>query len=595
MTSRGLRKLSFFLGLCLAAHVASGEVARSFVFDFKNDMEGWLSYRGSWRWSDRDSLANTLPADSIDDGFAVVDTVGSDELYTPYFNATSGATFTLTFFLRSRWEGSNSMYVDMQKRGQQMTLFIDLNDYSSQFSSSWITVTGEIPPSEEDVMLIVFCYNGDVAPAGSLMYGCAIDQIQIDLHGDETTTQTSTVATTTSPETTDASTKAPETTAEPTEAPETTAEPTEAPETTVEPTEAPETTAEPTQVPETTEGPNRILEYNFQSSVQGWTLSQMNGAAWKRVEFEGASHQVSPPPEGPWVLQVFPEHIFAGTALAQSPKLRAIGSSLTVDLTFWMDGTKDLPTKLKARRREGFSTFDVEPIMNLDPYGNQMNYEWVMFRASIHDLVPGETFTITLEGSLGGNPNNSVAINKVVLDGVEEIPTDTTEFIDFEGGLFGWSAGNMDGGRWVLKCWADLDPSLNVPQPSDGKNFLFVDRFDIHSGVISLESPAFTVSPGQRKKVVVTFWLRGSVVYPAVLRLRKKTVNGIYDDLPFLNLAQYGDIDNPDWIQLNREYEIPVDETEEAFQLVIEADLGSDAGNMAALDDLKIITEYITP
>lgn len=321
----------------------------------------------------------------------------------------------------------------------------------------------------------------------------------------------------------------------------------------------------------------------------------MNGAAWKRVEFEGASHQVSPPPEGPWVLQVFPEHIFAGTALAQSPKLRAIGNSLTVDLTFWMDGTKDLPTKLKARRREGFSTFDVEPIMNLDPYGNQMNYEWVMFRASIHDLVPGETFTITLEGSLGGNPNNSVAINKVVLDGVEEIPTDTTEFIDFEGGLFGWSAGNMDGGRWVLKCWADLDPSLNVPQPSDGKNFLFVDRFDIHSGVISLESPAFTVSPGQRKKVVVTFWLRGSVVYPAVLRLRKKTVNGIYDDLPFLNLAQYGDIDNPDWIQLNREYEIPVDETEEAFQLVIEADLGSDAGNMAALDDLKIITEYITP
>lgn len=46
----------------------------------------------------------------------------------------------------------------------------------------------------------------------------------------------------------------------------------------------------------------------------------------------------------------------------------------------------------------------------------------------------------------------------------------------------GWSAGNMDGGRWVLKCWTDLDPSLNVPQPSDGKNFLFVDRFDIHSG-----------------------------------------------------------------------------------------------------------------
>lgn len=41
------------------------------------------------------------------------------------------------------------------------------------------------------------------------------------------------------------------------------------------------------------------------------------------------------------------------------------------------------------------------------------------------------------EGSLGGNPNNSVAINKVLLYGVEEIPTDTTDFIDFEDGLFG--------------------------------------------------------------------------------------------------------------------------------------------------------------
>ncbi|XP_063597788.1 uncharacterized protein LOC134774329 isoform X2 [Penaeus indicus] len=722
MASHGLHKLFFFLGLVVA--LASGEVARSFVFDFENDMEGWSSYRGSWRWSDRDSLANILPASSIDDGFAVVDTVSSDELYTPYFNATSGATFSLTFFLRSRWEGSNSMYVNLQKRGQQAKLFLDLNDYSSQFSSSWITVTGEIPPSEEDIMLIVFCYNGDIAPAGSLMYGCAIDQIQIDLHGDETTTQASTVTTTTSettatstkapettvkhtdapettpesteapettpepteapettaepteapettaepteapettaepteapettaepteapettaepteapdttaepteapettaepteapettaepteapettaepteaPETTAEPTEAPETTAEPTEAPETTAEPTEAPETTAEPTEAPETTAEPTEAPETTEKPSGILEYDFQSSAQGWTLSQMNGAAWKRVEFEGTGHPVSPPPEGPWVLQVFPEHIFAGTALAQSPKLRAIGSSLTVDLAFWVDGTKDLPTKLKARRRSDFSTFDAEPIMNLDPYGNQMNYNWVVFRASLHDLVPGETFTITLEGSLGGNPNNSVAINKVLLDGVEEIPTDTTDFIDFEDGLFGWSAGNMDGGRWVLKRWSDLDPSLNVPQPSDGENFLFVDRFDIHSGIISLESPAFAVSPGQRKKVVVKFWLRGSVVYPAALRLRKKTVDGVYDDLPFLNLAQYGDIDNPDWIQLNKEYEIPVDETEEAFQLVIEADLGSDAGNMVALDDLKIITEYVTP
>lgn len=48
--------------------------------------------------------------------------------------------------------------------------------------------------------------------------------------------------------------------------------------------------------------------------------------------------------------------------------------------------------------------------------------------------------------------------------------------------LTGWSTGNMDGGRWVLQSWSDLDPSLYVPKPSDGKNFLFVNRFDIHSG-----------------------------------------------------------------------------------------------------------------
>ncbi|XP_047501534.1 uncharacterized protein LOC125047323 [Penaeus chinensis] len=318
----------------------------------------------------------------------------------------------------------------------------------------------------------------------------------------------------------------------------------------------------------------------------------MNGAAWRRVTFDNTNHIVTAPPGGAKVLQVFPSHIFAGTALAQSPLLEAVSETVRVKVTFWMDGTHDFPAQLKVRKRTDYSTFDINPVMNLDPFGDQENHKWVAYSAYLRYMTIGETFTLNLEGSLGGNPNNSVAVNKIELEGVKVIQTDLANLMDFENGLFGWSTGNMDGGRWVLQSWSDLDPSLYVPKPSDGDSFLFVERFDIHSGVISLESPAFPIQAGQRKKVHIKFWIRGSVVYPAALRLRKKSVNGAYDDLPFLNLAGYGDIDNPDWIFLDKQYYIPVDETEEAFQIVVEADLGSDLNNMVALDDLRIITEY---
>ncbi|XP_042879052.1 uncharacterized protein LOC122257679 isoform X2 [Penaeus japonicus] len=580
--------------------------SQSFVFDFTDDMEGWSSYRGSWRWTDRARLNNTLPAASSDDGFAVMDAPNSsDELYTPFVSAPKGATVVFSFFLRSEWEGSNTLSVDLIEQGKDPTMFLDLTPYSSPFARSWVTVTGEIPPMENEVLLAVFCYNGKVAPVGSLMYGCAIDQIQIDIHGEETTAapteapQTTTdallttAAPTEAPETTAAPTEAPETTAAPTEAPETTAAPTEAPETTAAPTEAPETTAAPTEAP-TTEGPPGPLIFDFQSSVQGWTLSEMNGGAWRRVTFDHENHFVTAPPEGPKVLQVFPSHIFAGTVLAQSPLLEAVDETVRVLITFWMDGTNDFPAQLKVRKRTDFSTFDVNPIMNLDPFGDQENHKWITYSTYLTRMVVGQTFTLNLEGSLGSNLNNSVAVNKIVVEGVKVIQTDLTNLMDFENGLFGWSTGNMDGGRWVLQPWSDLDHLLNVPKPSDGENFLFVERFDIHSGVISLESPAFPIQAGERKKVHIKFWIRGSVIYPAALRLRKKSVNGAYDDLPFLNLAGYGDIDNPDWIYLDKEYYIPIDETEEAFQIVIEADLGSDSANLVALDDLTIVTEYYT-
>ncbi|XP_070000631.1 mucin-5AC [Penaeus vannamei] len=983
MARSNLVNVLLVLGLTRLGRAAMSG-AQSFVFDFTSDMEGWASYRGSWRWADRAHLNHTLPSGSSDDGFALLDEANnSDELYTPYVSAPFGATAVLRFFLRSQWQGSNTMYVSLMEPGQSSKLFLELSHYGSPMSNSWVTVSGEIPPMDNDVLMAIFCYNGNAAPVGSLMYGCAIDQIEIDIHGEETTaaptepqttaaptepettaaptepqttaaptepqttaaptepqttaaptepqttaaptepqttaaptepqttaaptepqttaaptepqttaaptvpqtaaptvpqttaaptepqttaaptvpqttaaptepqttaaptepqttaaptepqttaaptepqttaaptasettaaptepqttaaptepqttavptepettaaptepqttaaptepqttaaptepettaapTEPQTTAAPTEPETTAAPTE-PETTAAPTE-PETTAAPTE-PETTAAPTEPettaaptePETTAAPTEPettagptkpqttaaptePETTaaptepqttaaptepqttaaptepqttaaptepqttaaptepqttaaptepqttaaptepqttaaptepqttaaptepqttaaptepqttaaptepqttaaptepqttaaptepqttaaptepqttaaptepqtteapttEGPSGPLIFDFQSSVQGWTLSEMNGAAWRRVTFDNTDHVVTAPPEGAKVLQVFPTHVFSGTTLAQSPLLEAVSETVRVKITFWMDGTHDFPTQLKVRKRTDFSTFDINPVMNLDPFGDQENHKWIAYSATLRYMTIGQTFTLNLEGSIGSNPNNSVAVNKVELEGVKAVQNDFANLVDFENGLFGWSTGNMDGGRWVLQSWSDLDPSLYVPKPSDGKNFLFVNRFDIHSGVISLESPAFPIQAGQRKKVHIKFWIRGSVVYPAALRLRKKSVNGAYDDLPFLNLAGYGDVDNPDWIFLDKQYYIPVDETEDAFQIVVEADLGSDMNNLVALDDLRIITEYIS-
>ncbi|KAK7078917.1 hypothetical protein SK128_013041 [Halocaridina rubra] len=783
--------LSLLFSLLLL--ISIGAEAKKNYFEFENDMEGWLTYRNNWHWSDRAGLQNPVPASSSD-GFAVMDAVySSDELYTPYFVLPDGGELTMTFFLRSRWIGSNTLYIESYPEVGSPTRLIDLSQYSSPASNEWITVTVDLDPTTDRFALAIFCANNEAAPAGQLMYGCAIDQIIIDDYSvatsaPSTTPQVTTVTTTepptteppttepptteppttqpptteppttepptTEPPTTELPTTEPPTTEPPTTEPPTTEPPTTEPPTTEPPTTEPPTTeaqttelpttdppttepptteppttepatteattelfttdfpttepattylptteqlttdspteppteltdeptnfttedstepfteettnspteistyvptAETTNVPteettdgptpgptdasteqltnapttmptdeptdaptysptdtstgptkapteittdtvSTTEGPQGPLVFDFLQGTQGWTLTNMNGAAWERVEFDRSNHFVTIPPYGPWVLQVFSTDVFASTVIAQSPQLEATEESMNIQITFWMDGDPSLPSALKVRRRNSFSSYDATPILNLDPYGDQENHNWITFSAQLKDLAVGDIFSLILEGSLGGNFNNSVAVDRIVLEGVKAIESDPSAFFDFENDLMGWMQGNMDGGRWLLMNGTSSEPSLRIPQPADGDRFLFAERFDIHSGVIALESPGFAIFPGEKKKVHIKFWTRGSVVYPAALRLRKKSIGGRYDDLPFLNLEPYGDIDNPDWITLDREYYIPVDETDEAFQLVIEADLGGDLDNMIAVDNVRVITEYI--
>lgn len=141
-----------FLSLpLLLLFTTGGTEAKKYYFEFENDMEGWESFRGSWHYSSREDLPNPLP-DSSGEGFAIMNTkYDSDELYTPFFSVTEGATFSMSFFLRSEWEGSNSMVVQLYKDDSQTIDLVDLSQYSSPTTKEWITVTENIDPSDQDI------------------------------------------------------------------------------------------------------------------------------------------------------------------------------------------------------------------------------------------------------------------------------------------------------------------------------------------------------------------------------------------------------------------------------------------------------------
>ncbi|KAK8724927.1 hypothetical protein OTU49_010982 [Cherax quadricarinatus] len=162
-------------------------LAQFYVFNFDNSLEDWEPNRGSWHWEKRDTSPNPLPPSGTD-GFAIMDSeYDSDELFSPYFNCNNGGNFSVTFFMRSHYLDSSNMYINIYVHdGRYGDVFLDMNEYSTPDTDHWITMTKELPQVDEPIMIAVFCYNGDVAPPGELLYGCAIDSITAEVYGSHT-------------------------------------------------------------------------------------------------------------------------------------------------------------------------------------------------------------------------------------------------------------------------------------------------------------------------------------------------------------------------------------------------------------------------
>ncbi|KAF2358969.1 Concanavalin A-like lectin/glucanase domain [Trinorchestia longiramus] len=312
--------------------------------------------------------------------------------------------------------------------------------------------------------------------------------------------------------------------------------------------------------------------FNFTSSTQLWVLGSSNGAAWKRQDTTGQ-----------YALEVVGSPIISGVVMATSPRLLVWDeeTEVIVGVTFRTTGSADYPSFFKVRRATSYTSYDETPFLSLDDYGSSDDAGYIYVEGTIRVTDPGEEFFIVLEGSLGVDQENTISVREVNVVGALLYPVPEAEFFDFSQGLVGWSQGNIDGGRWQVVDYEDLDSSVGVPQPSSSQ-ILVVDRYDIHSGVITIESPPLYIIAGSTKTISARISVQGSEDYPVSLRLRAKTLDGKYDQFPFSN--RLWETSSGFWQTVTAEYEA----TEDYFQLVIECDLGSGDDNFVAIDSITI-------
>jgi len=156
--------------------------------------------------------------------------------------------------------------------------------------------------------------------------------------------------------------------------------------------------------------------------------------------------------------------------------------------------------------------------------------------------------------------------------------------------------GLAEGGHFVLKHYSEVNPDFNMPPPPIGDNVLTLERYDIHSGIMSIESPQMLFEYGTIKTVDIKFWMRGSRVFPTSLRVRiKNNINGKYQEYPFADLTPYGNQPMNDWLDLSAEFPLDTSNNTGYYQLAIEADLGVDLTNMIAIDAIRVSTKQLAP
>lgn len=147
----GLLSASLLLGSLVLALPAGSLANTAFIFNFENDLEGWIPTNDYWRWADKSGLHGTImPA--FDKGIAVMDKRSkSDQLSTPFITAPQGGNFTMKFYVRSRYAMSNTFDVYTRNRYNIVRKFLDLRHYSMPTTSGWTTVQKELEARGEDI------------------------------------------------------------------------------------------------------------------------------------------------------------------------------------------------------------------------------------------------------------------------------------------------------------------------------------------------------------------------------------------------------------------------------------------------------------
>jgi len=332
------------------------------------------------------------------------------------------------------------------------------------------------------------------------------------------------------------------------------------------------------------------IVFDFEGWLDGWTLGHANGARWQRTQrYNG----IFGPNAGDTMMVVKPEGIHSGVVQAMSPRFKVgPGGEYAVTVQFMMKGSLQYPCYLRLRQAYDFTNYAMLPVLSFDAYGDTPDTTWHNLTA-VYRGHANQPFNLVFEASLGiDNENTRIAVNRVVLQGVELAEFDHNDFFDFSNGLVGWTKGAVDGGTWAVRNHSEIENNLLIPKPTTGDNILIVERYNIHSGVMSIESPLFRIEPLQRKYVSIRFWMRGTQAYPSSLRVRAKVNTDTFSRLPFINLTPYGNVAHAQWTELEQTYEVPdfgLNYTA-SFQLVLEAELGGRMDNGIAIDAIGLHT-----